>query len=74
MHILVILNPGDQQLRSKYKQQRNELTSNLRNSELNYHSDELELNKSDLYKTWGTMKKNYWQGYHSLEKEDTVSN
>ena len=57
MHTLVILNPGDQQLRSKYKQQRNELTSNLRNSELNYHSDELELNKSDLYKTWGTMKK-----------------
>ena len=39
MHTMVILNPGDQQRRSKYKQQRNELTSNLRNSELNYHSD-----------------------------------
>ena len=57
MHTMVILNPGDQQLRSKYKQQRSELTSNLRNSELKYHSDELGLNKSDLYKTWGTMKK-----------------
>ena len=56
MHTIVNLNPGDQQLRSKYKQQRNELTSILRNSELNYHSDELELKKSDLYKTWGTMK------------------
>ena len=57
MHTMVILNPGDQQLCMKYKKLRNELTSSLRNSELKYFSDDLELNKSDLHKTWGTMKK-----------------
>ena len=57
MHTMVILNPGDQQLCVKYKKLRTELTSSLRNSELKYFSDDLELNKSDLHKTWGTMKK-----------------
>ena len=41
MHTMVILNPGDQQLRLKYKEVRHELTSNLRNSELSYHSGAL---------------------------------
>ena len=41
----------------KYKKPRNELTSGLRHSELKYFSDDLELNKSDLHKTSGTMKK-----------------
>ena len=39
------------------KKQRNELTSCLSNSELKYFGDDLELNKSDLHKTWGTIKK-----------------
>ena len=43
-------------LRVKYKKQRNELTFLLRNSEINHYSDDLELHKSDLYKTWGIMK------------------
>ena len=57
MHTMVILNPGDQQLCMKYKKLRNELTSSLRNSELMYFSHDLEMNKSDLHKAWGTMKK-----------------
>ena len=56
MHTMVILNPDDQQLRVKYKKQRNELTSLLRNSEINHYSDDLELHKSDLHKTWGILK------------------
>ena len=56
MHTMVILNPDDQQLRVKYKNQRNELTSLLRNSEINHYSDDLELHKSDLHKTWGILK------------------
>ena len=56
MHTMVILHPDDQLLRVKYKKLRNELTSLLRNSEINHYSDELELHKSDLHKTWGIMK------------------
>ena len=48
-------NPDDQQLNLKYKTLRNELTSALRNSELKHYSNELELNKSDLHKTWGVL-------------------
>ena len=56
MHTMVILHPDDQLLRVKYKKLRNELTSLIRNSEINHYSDELELHKSDLHKTWGIMK------------------
>ena len=56
MHIQVMRNPDDQQLNLKYKTLRNELTSALRNSELKHYSNELELNKSDLHKTWGVLR------------------
>ena len=52
----VLLNPCDQLLNLKYKKVRNELTSTLRNTELKYYSDELELNISDLHKTWGVLR------------------
>ena len=48
--------PSDQLLNLKYKKTRNELTSTLRNTELKYFSDELELNKSDLHKKWGVLR------------------
>ena len=56
MHIQVMRNPDDQQLNLKYKTLRNEFTLALRNSELNHYSNELELNKSDLHKTWGVLR------------------
>ena len=56
MHTMVILHPDDQQIRVKYKKQGNELTSLLRNSEINHYSDDLELHKPDLHITWGIMK------------------
>ena len=56
MHTMIILNPDNQQLRVKYKKQRNELISLLRNSEINHYSDDLELHKSALHKTWGILK------------------
>ena len=49
-------NPDDQQLNLKYKTLRNELTSALRNSELKNYSNELELNKSNLHKTWSVLR------------------
>ena len=50
MHTQVILNPSNTLLNSEYKRLRNELTSSLRNCELQYYSNKLELNKSDLKK------------------------
>ena len=56
MHTQVILNPGDTLLNSEYKRLRNELTSALRKCELQYYSNNLELNKSDLKKTWDVLR------------------
>ena len=39
-----------------FKKLRNELTSALRNSELNHYSDDLELHKRDFHKTWNVLK------------------
>ena len=47
-HTQVILNPGDTLLNSEYKR--------LRNCELQYYSNKLELNKSDLKKTWDVLR------------------
>ena len=48
--------PGDKQMTTRYKTLRNELTSALRNAEFKHYSDELELHKSDLHKTWGVLR------------------
>ena len=55
MQTQVMLNPGDTLLNLEYKRLRNELTSSLRNCELQYYSNKLELNKSDLKKS-GCLK------------------
>ena len=41
---------------SIYKSYRNKLTTILRNAERNYYTNQLELNKCDLKKTWSIMK------------------
>ena len=52
----VILNPSNTLiLNSEYKRLRNELTSSLRNCELQYYSNKLELNKSGI-KNLGCLK------------------
>ena len=51
-----MLNPADHLLKVEYKKLRNELTSALRNSELNHYSDDLELHKRDFHKTWNVLK------------------
>ena len=56
MHTQVILNPRDTLLNSEYKRLRNELTSSLRNCKLLYYSNKLELNKSDLKRTWDVLR------------------
>ena len=56
MHTEIMLNPDDHLLKLEYKKLRNELTSALRNSELNHYSDDLELHKRDFHKTWNVLK------------------
>ena len=56
MHTEIMLNPADHLLKVEYKKLRNELTSALRNSELNHYSDDLELHKRDFHKTWNVLK------------------
>ena len=57
MHTEVVLNPGDQQMTTRYTTPRNELTSALKNAKFKHYSDDLiELDKSDLHKTWGVLR------------------
>ena len=51
-----MLTPADHLLKLEYKKLMNELTSALRNSELNHYSDDLELHKRDFHKTWNVLK------------------
>ena len=44
----VFRNPENINLKNEYKQKRNRLISDLRNMEIEYYSNELELNKSDI--------------------------
>ena len=47
-----ILAPTNIPLREKYKKFRNSVTSLLRNAEISYISNQLEINKTDLSKSW----------------------
>ena len=44
----VFLNPEDINLKNEYKLKRNRLISDLRNIEIDYYSNELEINKYDI--------------------------
>ena len=44
----VFLNPENINLKNEYKHKRNRLISDLRNMEINYYSNELEINKFDI--------------------------
>ena len=44
----VFRNPENINLKNEYKQKRNRHISDLRNMEIEYYSNELELNKSDI--------------------------
>ena len=48
--------PGDLELRNKYKQIRNRLISDLRNAEIAYYSNELDIHKSDINRSWKILK------------------
>ena len=49
-------NPDNSDLRNEYKKFRNDLTSALRNAQLEHHSKESDLTKHDVSKTWGVLR------------------
>ena len=46
------ISSGDNELMKKYKNTKRDLQSSLRNCDIKYYSDELELNQRDITKTW----------------------
>ena len=47
---------GDIKLKEQYKSKKNQLNSDIKNTEINYYSNELELHKENLRKTWKIIK------------------
>ena len=50
------LHNNDKQLHEKYKKLKNILQSSLRNKEIQYYSNQLEINKHDSSKSWKILK------------------
>ena len=47
---------NNKELNKTYKSCRNEIISELRNTEIKYYSNELELHKNDLSKSWKILR------------------
>ena len=56
LYLSTLQEPDNIDLTNRYKQIRNSLIAVLKNTEIQYHSNELELHKNDIAKTWKTMK------------------
>ena len=50
------ISSGDNELMKEYKNTKRDLQSSLRNCEIKYYSDELELNQCDMTKTWKVIR------------------
>ena len=53
---MTIQNPHDETLKSNYKTFKNRVISQLRNADIQYFNNELEINKSDSSKSWRVLK------------------
>ena len=51
-----IKNPDNIELKRLYKRKRNQLISELRNTEIIYYSNQLEIHKNDSKKSWKILK------------------
>ena len=54
--IQALRNPTNKELNKTYKTSRNEIISELRNTEIKYYSNELELHENDLSKSWKILR------------------
>ena len=49
-------NTGNIQLHKEYKRYRNNITAQVKNAQINYQSNELDIVKDDISKTWNVLK------------------
>ena len=56
LHIMSAKFPSDIIMGTLAKHKRNQTNSDLKNAEINYYSNQFELHKSDLVKSWKTLK------------------
>ena len=69
LRLLSHKNPGDLVITAELKQNRNQLTSDLRNAEIRYYSKQLELNKRDLTQSWKILKTIIGKGIHKTAQK-----
>ena len=50
------LKKSDKDIQEKYKKLKNELTSSMKNKEILYYSNQLEIHKNDISKSWKIIK------------------
>ena len=76
MHIKSLGKPNDIILHEESKKKRNQLISDLRNSEIEYYSNQLELHKSDLSKCWKILRSIIGKGNNNSKRKTcfTVNN
>ena len=57
------------QLAIDYKQKRNQTISDLRNAEISYYSNQLEVNKNDMGKSWKVLKSIIGKGNNNMKRK-----
>ena len=62
-------NPDNNDLKERYKRKRNRLISDLRNTEIAYYSNQLDINKDDIKKTWKLLKTIIGKGRTNIKQK-----
>ena len=66
--------PDDIELNGHYKRKRNELISELRNTEIIYYSNQLEIHKNDSKNSWKIIKIHNWKKLVLFKKKNEINN
>ena len=64
-----IKNPNDIELNKHYRRKRNKLISELRNTEIIYYSNQLEIHKNDSKNSWKILKSIIGKKTRAIQKE-----
>ena len=60
-------------MKNEYKQRRNSLISDLRNAEIKYYSNELDIHKNDVKQSWKILKTIIGKHTNNLERKMSFS-
>ena len=66
--------PENLNLKNEYKQRRNRLISDLRNAEIKYFSNELDIHKNDVKQSWKILKTIIGKHTNNLERKNEFFN